>query len=107
MSDRALIDTWAQAYADLSGPTRRMTALLTRVLVTRHLVEKGVSLMSMNPVMMERVAQARMAEMRRVVAPRSDRSRRTAMDGALGPGPGGRRPGQGVRLRPGERSVGS
>jgi hypothetical protein len=42
----------------------------------------------MNPAMMERVAQARMGDMRRVVAPRTGRARRTALDLPAGPGLG-------------------
>jgi hypothetical protein len=53
-----------------------------------------VSLISMNPAMMERVAQARMAEMRRVVTPRSGGTGRPAMASAA-PGPGWREAGAG------------
>jgi hypothetical protein len=42
----------------------------------------------MNPAMMEQVAQARMDDMQRVVAPRPDRARRTTPNRATGPGPG-------------------
>jgi len=42
----------------------------------------------MNPAMIERMAQARMDDMQRVVAPRTDRTRRPTLERAPGSGPG-------------------